>query len=185
MRIAEAPAFYEAALQGEPLRRAVFPEPLNMRDQFWTIGDWPIRVPQVVPRTAPRLQRVITETRGWTGWSARRLAEVVGSSHTTILNAENGRPLVSGHSGELRQRLVAVHDLVERVYVLADRDVERTATLLGTAPSGRRSAVDELRAGGDPGQAYLAALDALRPRRSGLLVSDRPRRAGPTTALHE
>jgi len=185
MTVAEAPTFYEAAVQGEPLRRSVFPPRLNMQELIWTIGDWPLQVPEAAPRSIPGLQRVIAETRGWTGWSARRLADVVGSSHTTIINAENGRSLVSGHSGDLRQRLAAVHDLVERVYVLADRDRERTGTLLDTAPAGRRSAVDELRAGGNPGQAYLAALDVLHPRRTGLLVGDRPRRAGPTTALHE
>ena len=31
-------------------------------------------------------------------------------------DAENGRPLVSGHSGDLRQRLFDVHDVVERVH---------------------------------------------------------------------
>ena len=185
MTLVEAPTFYEAAVQGEPLRRSVFPPRLNMQELIWTIGDWPLRVPEAAPRSIPGLQGIIADTRGWTGWSARRLADIVGCSHTTIINAENGRPLVSGHSGDLRQRLVAIHDLVERVYVLADRDRERTGTLLDSALAGRRSAIDELRAGGDPGQAYLVALDLLRPRRTGLLVSDRPRRAGPTTALHE
>jgi transcriptional regulator with XRE-family HTH domain len=185
MTVVEAPAFYEAAFRGEPLQRTVFPAPLNTHDTFWTIGDWPIRVPVVVSPAVPRLQRVIREMRERTGWSARHLAEIVGSTHTTILNAENGRPLVSGHSGDLRQRLVEAHDLIERVFVLVDRDPERTATILATAPTGWRSAVEELLATGDPGRAYLAALDAVRPRRSGLLVGDRPRRDGPTTALHD
>jgi len=138
-----------------------------------------------VPRSAPRLQRIIREVRDRTGWSARRLAEVVGSSHTTILNTENGRPLISGHSGDLGQRLVEIHDLVERVYLLVDRDPERTASALATAPPGRSSAVEELKATGDPSRAYLAVLDSLRPRRPGLLIGSRPRRDGPTTALHE
>jgi transcriptional regulator with XRE-family HTH domain len=185
MTLAEAPAFYDAAFRGEPLQRTVFPEPLNTHDTIWTIGDWPIAVPAVVSHAVPRLQRVIREMRERTGWSARRLAEIMGSTHTTILNAENGRPLVSGHSGDLRQRLVEAHDLVERVYLLVDRDHERTATVLATAATGRRSAVEELLATGDPGRAYLAALDAIQPRRTGLLVGDRPRRDGPTTALHD
>jgi len=185
MTVAEAPALYDAAFRGEPLQRTVFPEPLNTRDTIWTIGDWPIRVPAVVSPAVPRLQRVIREMRERTGWSARRLAEIVGTSHTTIINAENGRPLVSGHSGDLRQRLVETHDLIERVYVLVERDPVRTATILAVAPTGRRSAVEELRETGDPGRAYLAALDAIRPRRGWLLVGDRPRRDGPTTALHD
>jgi transcriptional regulator with XRE-family HTH domain len=185
MTVAEAPALYEAAVRGEPLQRAVFPEPLNTGATFWTVGDWPIAVPPPVPHIIPRLQRVISEIRGRTGWSARRLAEVVGSSHTTILNAENGRPLVSGHSGDLRQRLLDVYDVVERVYVLAGRDPRRTETILSTAPANRLSAADELATSGDAGRAYVAALDVLRPRRTGLIVGDRPRRDGRTTALHE
>ena len=38
---------------------------------------------------------------------------------------------------------------------------------------------------GDPGRAYLAALDAIGRDGAGLLVGDRPRRDGPTTALHD
>jgi hypothetical protein len=185
MTVDEAPALYDGALRGAPLLRAVFPEPLNTQRTFWTLGDWPIVLRAPVPNAAPRLQRMIKEMRDRTGWSARRLAEVVGSTHTTILNAENGRPLVSGHSGDLRQRLVETYDLIERVYVLADRDPDKTAAVLATAPPGRRSAVEELRAARDPGRAYLAALDAIRPRQAGLLVGGRQRRDGPSTALHE
>lgn len=185
MTVVEAPALYEAAFRGEPLQRTVFPEPVNTTATFWTIGDWPIRVPPPVPHAMPRLQRVIQEVRSWTGWSARRLADVVGSTHTTIIGAENGRPLVTGHSGDLRQRLVDLHDVVERVYLLTGRDPQQAASILSTSPLNGRSAVAELRESGDPGRAYIAALDVLRPRRTGLLVGNRPRRDGPTTALHE
>lgn len=185
MSVTEAPALYEAAVRGEPLQRTVFPDPVNTTATIWTIGDWPIRVPPPVPHTIPRLQRVIREIRDWTGWSARRLADVLGSTHTTIINAENGRPLVAGHSGDLRQRMLDLHDVVERVYLLVGRDPQQAASVLSASPSSGRSAVDELRETGDPGRAYKAALDVLRPRRDGLLVGDRPRREGPTTALHE
>ncbi len=186
MTVTEAPALYEAALRGEPLQQTVFPALINTTRPFWTIGQWPIEVPSPSPQTIPRLQRVIREVRGRTGWSARRLADVVGSTHTTIRQAENGRPLMSGHSGDLRQRLLGLHDIVERVYILAGNDPERTATILLTGPASTgRSAIDELRATGDPGRAYVAALDVLRPRSTGLLVGDRPRRDEPTTALHE
>lgn len=185
MTVAEAPALYEAAVRGEPLQRAVFPEPLNTSATFWTVGYWPIAIPPPIPHTIPRLQRVIREVRDWTGWSARRLADLVGSTHTTILNAENGRPLVSGHSGDLRERLLNVHDVVERVYLLAGRDRQQTGTVLSTAPADGRSAIEEFLETGDPGRAYIAALDVLRPRRAGLIVGDRPRQDGRTTALHE
>jgi hypothetical protein len=185
LTVAEAPALYEAAVRGEPLQRSVFAEPLNTTSTFWTVGDWPIRVPPPVPHMMPRLQRVIHEVRDWTGWSARRLADIVGSTHTTIINAENGRPLLTGHSGDLRQRLLDLHDLVERVYLLAGRDSQQAASVLSTSPPNGRSAVDELRETGDPGRAYIVVLDVLRPRRTGLLIGSRPRRDGPTTALHE
>lgn len=86
------------------------------------------------------------------------------SSHTTILHAEKGRPLVSGHSGDLARRLMELHDLVERVFALVEGDPERTGAVLGTAPRGRQSPLDELRRG-DPTRAYLAVLDNLRSRR--------------------
>jgi transcriptional regulator with XRE-family HTH domain len=176
---------YDEAIQGEPLPRLVQRPPLNTETPIWTIGDWPLVLPEPARQSVPRLERVIAEIRRWTGWSARRLADRVGCSHTTIINAEKGRPLVSGHSGDLLQRLVAVHDLVERVHLLAGGDNGRTRTLLETPPVGGRSAVDELLESGDAGRAYLCVLDVLRPRRPGLLITDRPRWDGPTTALHE
>lgn len=185
MSIADAPALYEAAVRGEPLQRAVFPPPLNTNDDFWTLGDWPIKVPRPVPQVMPDLERIVKEVREWTGWSARRLADVVESTHTTILRAENGRPLMPGHSGDLRERLFDLHNLVERVFLVVGRDSERTAAVLSTSPPNRRSAADEFRATADPGRAYIAAIDVMRPRRPGLLVGDRPRQDGPTTALHE
>jgi len=183
--VADIPTMYEDAFGGEPLLCTVVPKLLDTELDIWTVGQWPIRVPRHVPRTVPSLPQVIREVRERTGWSARRLAEVAGSTHTTIISAENGRAVTSGHSGDLRQRLVDLHAVVERVFLLVERDSEATATILSTAPATGRSAVDELRSTGDAGRAYIAALDVLRPHRSGLLVGDRPRRDGPTTALHE
>jgi hypothetical protein len=179
------PTCYYEAIHGEPLPRRVHAPLLNTETAIWRIGVWPLLLPEPARLGVPRLERAIAQILDWTGWSARRLADLVGCSHTTIINAAKGRPLISGHSGDLRQRVVAVHDLVERVHLLAGRDRGRVHALLETAPAGRRSGVDELRAGGDAGQAYLSVLDVLRPRRTGLLVGDRPRRVGPTTALHD
>jgi hypothetical protein len=38
---------------------------------------------------------------------------------------------------------------------------------------------------GRPEEAYLAAIDALRPRPTGMLTGSRPRRSGATAALHD
>jgi hypothetical protein len=175
---------YDEALRGEPLERAVFPPALNTHSSLWMLGGWVIVLPAPELHPAPSMQQVARQLRQWTGWSSRRLAEVLETSHTTIRAVEYGRPLVGGHSGDLRRRLTDAHDVVERVFLLADRDPARVSTILDTAPPGRRSAVDELKAG-EPGSAYLAAVDVLRPRRPGLVVGDRSRRGGATVALHE
>ena len=184
MTVVDATTLYEDALRGEPFNRAIFQTPLNTRASFWTVGEWPVVLPFQVPRPAPGMQRVVKQIREWTGWSARRLAEVVGTSHTTVLSVENGRSLVDGHSGNLRQRVMDAHDVVDRIYLLAGRDPDTVTLLLETAPAGRRAAIDELQTG-DPARAYLAAIDVLRPRTPGLLVGDRPRQSGGAAALHD
>jgi len=184
MMVVDATTLYDEALRGEPLDRAIFPPPLDTGAPFWTLGEWRLIFPTSVPRLAPGMQRVVKQIREWTGWSARRLADVVGSSHTTILNVENGRPLVDGHSGDLRRRLTDTHDVIERIYVLAGRDPGTVTLFMETAPPGRRAAIDELQKG-EPARAYLAAIDVLRPRTPGLLVGDRPRQRGGTAALHD
>ena len=184
MTVVDATTLYDEAVRGEPLGRAVFPPRLNTRTSFWTLGEWQLVLPASVPRPAPGMQRVVKQIREWTGWSARHLANVVGTSHTTILSVESGRSLVDGHSGDLRQRLADTYDVVERVHVLAIRDPETVTRLLETAPPGRKAAIDELRAG-EPACAYLAAIDVLRPRSAGLLVGDRPRHSGGVAAMHD
>jgi len=96
----------------------------------------------------------------------------------------HGRPLVDGDSEDLRRRLTDACELVECVFLLAGRDPERASTTFDTVPLGRRSTVDEPKAG-EPGSAYLAAIDVLRPCRPGLVVGNWPRRGGATGALHE
>ncbi len=175
---------YDEALRGEPLELAVFPPALNTHSSLWTLGDWRIVLPAPDLHPAPSTQQLVRQVRQWTRWSTRQLAEVLDTSHTTIRAIENGRTLVGGHSGALRHRLADAHEVVERIFVLANRDAERVAAILDSAPPGKRSAVEDLRAG-EPARAYLAALDALRPRRPGLIVGDRPRLGGATAALHD
>ncbi|MGO9790872.1 MAG: hypothetical protein ACLP8S_15660 [Solirubrobacteraceae bacterium] len=101
-----------------------------------------------------------------------------------VLNAEAGRPLLALRSGDLRRRVGEVHDVVERDHLLAEQDPGATSRLLAAAPSRGQSAVDALCAG-RPETAYLAAIDALRPRPTGMLTGSRPRRSGATAALHD
>lgn len=182
--VVDATRLYDDALRGEPLQRTVFPPPLNTLTSIWTLGEWPLVLPASTPRPAPEVQRVAKQIREWTGWSARRLAEVLATTHTTILGVENGRALVGGHSGDLRRRLMDAYDVIQRVVVLAGHDPGAITRLLETAPPGRRAALAELQAD-KPARAHLAAIDVLRPQTPGLIVGDRPRSSGGSAALHD
>lgn len=179
-----APTIYDDAIIGETLDRRVVPPTLDTASALWTLGGWLLILPASDVRPVPELQWMVRQVRSWTRWSTRRLADVVGTSHTTIRAVENGRPLVGGHSGGLRQRLAAAHEVIERIYLLANRDAEQVSAILDAAPPGRRSPVEELRFGDAPG-AYLAALQVLNPSRPGLIIGDHPRRGGATVPLHE
>jgi len=179
-----APTIYDDALYGEPLDLPMLHRVLNTDGDIWTVEDWLIVVPPPVAHRAPDVQRMIGDIRAWTRWSSRQLARMLGTSHTTVLNAEAGRPLMEARTGDLRRRTGDVHDVVERVFLLADRDPAATARILGATARDGRSPADALQQG-RPEQAYLAAIDVLRPRPTGLLVGDRPRRDGATVPLHD
>jgi len=134
----DAPTLYDQAIRGEPFARTVFPEHLNTRASFWTLGEWRIILPATAPLATPGMERIVKQIREWTGWSARRLADVVRTSHTTILSAENGRPLIGGHSGDLQRRLIDVHGVVERIHLLAGRNSKVLARLLETDRRGHQ-----------------------------------------------
>lgn len=172
------------ALVGSPLERIVEMPLLNTRQDVWTLGDWRPIFPAPTPRPAPDLQRMVLKLREWTGWSARQLGDVTGTTHTTVYGIERGRRVTEGHSGDLRRHIADAYDVIERIFLLGGRDPNVTARLLETAPLGQRSGVEELQAG-KPSRAYLAAIDVLRPRLPGLLVADHPRQTGATAALHE
>ena len=178
-----ASTLYEDAVRGEPLGRAIVPPVLDTESTLWTLGGWTLvlPVPEVLP--APGMQRMTRQIRDWTGWSTRKLADVLRTSHTTVQAIENGRRLMDGHSGDLWRRLTDAHDAIERTWLLVDRDPQRVALVLDDGSSGH-TPVEELRRG-DPASAYLAVVDTLRPRRPGLIVGDRPRRGDATSALHE
>jgi hypothetical protein len=182
--VLDMPNIYEAALYGEPLRVPVRPRPLNTDSPFWTVGDWALFIPKVERHRAPDVADMLGDLAAWTGWSKRQLANILDTSHTTVRNAAAGRPLRVSRSGDLRRRVVSTHDLVSRIFVLANRDSEETARILQTPSAITPAAADALRAGNYE-RAYLTALDVLRPRQTGLLVGSRPRRSGATTPLHD
>jgi hypothetical protein len=156
-----------------------------LAEGLWTLGGWALRIPLVGVRPAPDVQVMARELRQWTGWSSRRLAAILDTTHTTIRAVEDGRPLVAGHSGDLRRRLEEAYAVVLRVHMLANRNPQRTVQLLETAPrTGASAAITALKER-DPARAYLAALDVLNPPAEGFLVGTYPAPPGRATAsLH-
>jgi transcriptional regulator with XRE-family HTH domain len=176
---------YDAALSGEPLQRPVPRLAIDTSGSFWRVGGWAVSLPVSPPRPVPETARLITLILDRTGWSRRKLAEVLRTSHSTVSRLARGQSPDPAHSGDLSLRLRNTYDVVDRVHILLMRDPVATARTLDDAPPNRPSPVDELRAG-KPADAYLAAIDTLRPRRpNGLLTGSRPRRDGATVPLHD
>lgn len=180
-----ATTLYDDALLGEPLQRPVPRPTIDTRSPIWRVGDWPVDLPPSPPKPVPETARLITLIRDRTGWSGRKLAEVLGVSHSTVRRLARGQRPEKAHSGDLPIRLRNAYDVVDRVYLLTMRDPATTARTLDDALPNRRSPIEELRAG-MPAEAYLSAIDILRPARpNGLLTGSRPRRDGATVPLHE
>jgi transcriptional regulator with XRE-family HTH domain len=175
---------YDDALLGEPFTVGL-PKPLiNATNKIWTLLDWQIDVPDDVVQPALDVVRSVGDLRAWTGWSYRQLADVLGTSHTTVRAIEDGRPMAESRSGDLAARIADAREVVSRIFVVAGREPGGTHTLLSTSTDGRRSAMDEL-ADRNPAAAYLAAIDARRPRARGMVVGTRPRARSATAALHQ
>lgn len=184
MSVLDMSNIYDATFYGEPLSLPVRRATLNTDGLFWTVGDWMLVLPKTIVHRAPDVQQMLGDIEAWTGWSKRQLAGVLGTSHTTVRNAAAGRPLLAARSGDLRRRVTNTHNLVGRVYVVAGRDAQETARIL-EAPQGENPpAIEALRASNYE-RAYIAALDVLRPRPTGMLVGNRPRRSGATMPLHD
>lgn len=139
-----------------------------------------VRVPERAPTPAPRTQVLARSLRRQTGWSQRKLASVLRSTHPTVRALEEGRS--SAQQDELYDRLIGVHEAVERVFELAGRDSRETNRLLTAATPEAATALDLLTAGDFPA-AYLAALDTARPRRRSRMMQS-IWKSSPGTATH-
>lgn len=184
MSVLDMPNIYDATFYGDPLRLPVRHATLNTDGPFWTVGEWRLVLPKLIVHRAPDVQHMLGDIEAWTGWSKRQLAGVLGTSHTTVRNAAAGRPLLAARSGDLRRRVANTHNLVGRVFVLAGRDAPETARILEASQGENLAAIDALRATNYE-HAYVAALDVLRPRPTGMLTGNRPRRSGATMPLHD
>jgi len=137
--------------------------------------DFWVQVPPTASRPAPRVQSMTVAIRKFTGWSQRKLATVLHASHPTIAALEQGRSAAS--TGDMFDRIVEVHGVVERLFLLTNNEAAEVDRLLDTVSGSSPSAIELL---GDrrPAEAYLAALDVSQPRRAGQMMKG----AWPTTA---
>jgi transcriptional regulator with XRE-family HTH domain len=149
-----------------------------------SIFDTWVRLPEAAEYTKPRPQQQVEQIRARTGWSQRRLAQVLRTTHPTIKAVEQGHTVVRVH--DLPARLAEAHRLVQRIFLLAGNSAIEANRLLVTAPApGQQSAVDLLK-DRQPDAAYLAALAVLRPpRESPMMTGIWPSRAGTATTSLE
>jgi len=139
-----------------------------------------VQVPEADSRPAPRAQRLTQAIQDWTGWSQRKLAKVLNTTHPTVAALEQGRS--AARVGDLFERLLEVHEVVQRVFLVANRDASEVDRLLAS-PSQSGAVAVELLADRKPSEAYLAALEVMRPRREGSMMKGLwPSRPGDATA---
>jgi transcriptional regulator with XRE-family HTH domain len=149
------------------------------------IFDTWVGLPEAQPTALPESQRLTQEILAWTGWSQRKLARALGATHPTIRALEEGRS--AARARDLFDRLVEVHSVVERIFLVAHRDESETDRLLSTAPGDGLAPAIVLIEERRPAEAYLAAMDVHRPRRQSAMMSGIwPAKAGEaTTALED
>ena len=122
------------------------------------------------PGTGKRLRDLIH----WTKWSHRMLAQVIGSTHPTISQALAGNAGALTRSTAQRQRLDDAFAVVSRIYLLADRNPDRTAYALTTPGPGGETATKRLM-DGERAKAYVLAMRVLRPVQSeAMMVGSHP-----------
>jgi hypothetical protein len=133
----------------------------------------PYRLPEIEPQPPPEAVRLVREIQFATGWSARTLGDVIGTTHPTIRALQRGHVAIAPRNRDYQRRLRSAYEIITRIYALTDRDVTRTNAALryqGDGPS-----ASDLIAADRPSDAYLAALRALRPsKRDRRIVGSRP-----------
>lgn len=132
-----------------------------------------------LPSTYADLLRRINEL---TGWSFRDIAEVVGTSHTTVGKLANGAA-PSSRSAAAVERIERVLDVLTRVFPLVGSRAALAPLLEQVGP--HNETPRELLAAGAWSEALLAALDLVDgPRLSRPTLRPVPRRERATRELH-
>lgn len=154
-------------------------------EQSSNLFDIWVRLPAPKPYTPPRIREQTEKIRARTGWSQRRLATILNTTHPTVKTLEQGRPVT--RVKDIAVRLSDIDRIVERVFILAKESPQETNRILSTTTRNDRLSAADLLQNGDPTGAYLAALQVLRPQteRSGMVIGLWPSQPGGATASLE
>ena len=157
---------------GYRLPRLFDPTPLPVLDRPRRVDPYApaYPVPEQQVHEAPELAQQLRELQRMTQWTNRTLGEIIGVSHPTIAQALRGNAGALSRSAVQRQRLADAYTVVSRIFLLAGRDVTRTAAALDTPTTDDMTAIDYL-SDGHVTKAYLAAARALRPPRIGEMMT--------------
>jgi len=130
--------------------------------------------PQQAADEVPEITSKLHQLVNWTKWSHRVLAQVIGSTHPTISQAMTGNAGALSRSTAQRQRLDDAFAVVSRIYLLADRRLNRTAYALTTPGPDGETATKRL-IDGETTKAYVLAMRALRPAQpEGMMIGSHP-----------
>lgn len=120
-----------------------------------------LETPAVRPGRPARPQLQLIAIRDWTGFSNRRLAAALGTSHPTVAALLAGEGNLAGRP-DVRTRVSDLHSLCARLAPLVAHDPVQLRDLLDVSSGG--TTVLDLAAGGRVADAYVIALRAVSPR---------------------
>lgn len=166
-----------------PADATVISSPTRSRAPLGSFDDF-VRLPEVVSQPQQRLQAMMQELKNWTGWSDRRLAPALGVSHPTVAALAAGRS--TGRPADVA-RVTETHAVIRQIFLLVGGDSAEISRILMVERAGSPSPI-ALLAEGRSGAAYLAAIDAVRPRSKGRMLQSKLPSAKPgrsTVSLDE
>jgi transcriptional regulator with XRE-family HTH domain len=152
--------------------------PFGWALDFRNVFTWWIMPPPPQVHASPQLAKRIREIKRFTNWSDRQLARALSVSHPTVAALAAGR---GPGRPETTVRIADVHDVVERIFLVCNRDPQLTDAILRADSNDEANPVRLLRRN-ETAKAYLAALDRIHPRQPGMLTSRRTRTIGRDTA---
>ena len=130
----------------------------QVQGDVFAASGWVI-LPDSYPSRAPHFDRMLREIRDWTGWSQRRLAALIGTTHPTVKRLEKGE--TSSRSADAAARLPHINNVIKRLWILSGGNAKSVARLLDSSgPGDARSAFDLLTQE-QYSRAYLRALQVL------------------------